>query len=196
MLSGTKCEKPVINNVKGRLKISGEALNQLKRSLLAKNFTRHGNFVSLQETYSYNIFFGGTINVTGIKTIREVDNVAINFCKDFDIDYNLVDGIFVFDSTTASGQFATRIDLTRVQRYILQNKCHFTTAFNREVFCAIYCRSDLGGTCVLFSSGKFNILGCKTYEQVLAVHSQLCAIISHKTMSNLGSVYASCAERC
>lgn len=188
--------EPVINNVKGRLKVVGKALEQLNVSLLTKNFKRHGNYVSLKETYSYNIFSTGTINVTGIKSMQEIENVADNVCKDFNIEPSLIDGIFVIDSTTATGDFKRRVNLTAVQQYVINNKCAFTTAFNREVFCAVYCKSNLGPTIVLFASGKFNILGGRCIQQILATYHQMSAIIHQLTMNRTVNVYARAVEKC
>lgn len=169
--------RPIVSNVKGRLNICTDSVDKLCESLSSKEYTQFSNFVTLEGTYNYVVFLSGTINVMGIKSFEEVNNVVPNVCADFDIEPSLINSAFVVDSSTATGSFARRLDLTRIQRYIHKKSCSFTTKFNREIFSSLYCYSKRGPTVVLFTSGKYNILAAKCPLQLDAVVDDLTVIV-------------------
>lgn len=172
--------RPVINNIKGRLILSADAMHQVKKSLTNKTYKQRSNFLTWKGTYSYNIFLQGTINVTGIKCMEDVKNVASKVCADFDIEPSLVKSKFVIDASTASGDFNMRLDLTSIQQYVtLHLSDLFTTKYNRGIFCSLYCRSIRGATCILFASGKVNILGAKCSRQLEDVVDDLIAVVEN-----------------
>lgn len=175
----------IISNVKGRYVLSADAMSRVIKTLSNKKYKQCSNFVVWHGTYTYTVFYGGTVNVTGIKSLEEVKNVLSNMCSDFEIDPSLVKTSFIIDSSTATGDFQRRLDLTSIQRYLMQNSDTFTINFNREVFCSLYCYSKRGGTVALYASGKYNILGTKTCRQMQRVAADLTTIVL-SAMSNTG----------
>ena len=122
------------------------------------------NFLTIKDVYSITIFKQTQnkyhFNVTGIKSLAEITN-AISwlervYCRteSFDfISWNI-------DNITSSFNLGRHISLHNLANIVPG------TSYNPERFHALYLKTD-EGTIVVFQSGKINILGCKSLENIV-----------------------------
>ena len=190
--------EPKISNVKGHFRLPSSILARFQQKLRHKRTVRFGNYVSLKERYAYIIFpQNGFVNVTGIKSLKEVSLVVNNFFYDFELDLRFVARThFVVDSTTATGDFNCRLDLVLLQKYVNSHSdCGLRITYNRDRFSGAACRSNIGPCAIIFASGKFNLLGSKNRWQIRNVVLQLNAVMSNlSTMRGKEKQYVSAAD--
>ena len=189
--------QPKISNIKGHVKLGELSLKQLQANLKEKEFVRHGNYISLKGKYSYVIFpKNGYVNVTGIRKIEEISCVLHNLCLDFSLDRDLIVSDFIIDNTTATGNLEKRINLSTLQEYIVTKpSCDFTVSYNRDIFSGAFIKSCFGPTVIIFSSGKYNILGSKCLQSLTQVSLKFHALINELWMTRT-SLSASTVELC
>ena len=113
------------------------------------------------------------INMTGLKSMNEIETKR-NYiesiykvkCKDLRID-----NIFY------SFKDCQNIDMNALYYYVRDNfKEKFVTDFNVEIFPGLYMKSRIKGlpTLILFRTGSFTIMACKSIDQV----KEYCAFVN------------------
>jgi TATA-box binding protein (TBP) (component of TFIID and TFIIIB) len=191
---------PLINNIKIRFSVQQPDLDQLGGSikLLSERtqflttvrgkpvFKNHHNFLVFRHTYVYIVFFhSGTVNVTGVRRHEEISEAVFLFCQEFRVDRQGVSRVTV-DNITATGDLCKEVNLRLLKRSInaVQQQqenslLQFTASYNLSHFPACFLRSEKG-TVLLFSSGRFNIVGSKCRRDVNKVYQGLLAHMMSK----------------
>ena len=127
--------------------------------------TYNRNFVVIKDVFSITVFQNISdifhINVTGIRSLSltsyAIDWLKEHYCRNEDfsfLKYNI-------DNITASFNIGFDLHLNE-----LAQKLH-SSKYNSERFPGLHLK--VGRVCaILFKSGKINILGCKTGEEVMS----------------------------
>lgn len=190
---------PKISNVKVHFTVPSDGVDSLKKSIarIAKRptktvgkkqeFKQHHNFIVFRGRFVYNIYKeSGTINVSGIPCEDDISSAITEFCNVFDINNNFVDlNDVTVDNITASGNFNRSINLHALKEIgnnkhsesiiasIASNTCYFPAAF-----CRTKTKEDKGiGTCIVFSSGKYCVVGATCRANIQAVVMGVAALI-------------------
>lgn len=123
----------------------------------------------------YTIFpESGHVNVSGIKHFHECDHVTLFFEQLFN---TRVTSTFHIDNSTSTGTLANNVilplDLTRLIGFDGHSLPYSCTISLRPhyVFPGVLIRpsrqtANIISTCILFRSGKFNIVGAKNQGQI------------------------------
>jgi TATA-box binding protein (TBP) (component of TFIID and TFIIIB) len=169
---------PVINNVKAHIVVSQTCVEEITKQLSIKNTKKHHNYLVIRERYTY-IFFPkkGHINITGIKTYSDIDNVIENLCKDFQLERALISSSLTIDNITAGGDFGKKLDVGAIQEKLNKQKNEFTVKFDRNYFPGAFCKTFQTGTIIIFRSGKYVIVGAKCLEDVNKIFHMMLAHI-------------------
>jgi TATA-box binding protein (TBP) (component of TFIID and TFIIIB) len=188
--------KPTINNIKLRVVVNPAAIWKLEEGIKkvcllsgeAKNvknkpvFKKHHNFIVFRNGYVCIVFAkSGVVNITGISAPSLISHAVLQFCSDFCLRRKDV-GVATVDNTTASGSFNRHIDLRRLKKLVNSgvDKPSLITsaAFNTNYFPACFCKSyERLGTSIIFSSGKYNIVGGKSRSNIRAVFLATLALV-------------------
>ena len=156
-----------VNNIKCSLQSSKSIFDgELQQNKKYK--TCIGNAILI--VYGHSPLF---INMTGLKSMEEIETTRkyIEFvyevkCKDL-----RVDNIFY------SFKGCQNIDINALYYYVRENfKEKFVTDFNVEIFPGLYMKSRIKGlpTLILFRTGSFTIIACKSIDQV----KEYCAFVN------------------
>ena len=102
------------------------------------------------------------LNITGIKCINDLDKTLVWVTKTYCVkpDFRLISSNI--DNITSSFDVKQNLSLHALASTI--NK----SSYNPERFHALYFKHNKG-TIVVFQSGKINIVGCKTVENILTL---------------------------
>lgn len=188
--------EPIVNNIKIRLSVCSSALPQLKRSIQlldttsgdlvgAKRkrvFKRHHNFIVFRNKYVFIIFFdSGAVNITGIKSFGYITEALKTFHSTFGIKRRHVTDLIV-DNVSANGDFGHQINLSHLKQLINKteegDKLITSASFNVNYFPAVFCKTFKIGTILVFSSGKYNIVGAKCQSHLQEIFKETSALIS------------------
>lgn len=173
---------PTVYNVKVHWKITHLPLVipiNIKHQVI-----HYTNFLTWRQYgYVYTIFLkNGHVNVSGIKNFKAIKGAMETFNDQFDTNIQF-DNITV-DNTTASGRLPQeKICLYRLAKDHKQEN-ELTISIRPHYFPSAVIRQKQKkeegkrrkGTIVLFSNGKYNILGCKTKESIEKTFEQLCVL--------------------
>ena len=179
-----------MNNVKLHLKLSGSVSHEELSSILnSSNAIRHNNYYILRESHSkvvYSVFpKSGFVNITGVKNFEDVENVLRMFNTRFGLNVSPCE--LITDSSTASGRIVDQnseestiiIDLEHI-KHIVDTESIFTdinASLSPASFPGIVIRSKSTPTCLIFTSGRFIIVGGKSKQSITAGYQQICAIM-------------------
>ena len=193
----SRSSEPLLKNIKIHFEIRTKFLRQFKvrvgELLKCQQVTKHGNFVTLSKNnvrhaspFSYIIFQSrGYINATGIKSYTLINECVSNFCGVFHLALaHLKPGISI-DNITASGQFDLDVDLRSIV-LLLQRGPHLAI-YNANNYPGLKFKVQKLGTVILFSSGRYTIVGLKCIQDAIAILKPLNAAIiwSHATAMDL-----------
>jgi TATA-box binding protein (TBP) (component of TFIID and TFIIIB) len=185
-----------INNYKVSLKLrfnNDKNYNILYKRM--KNDSDHfrkkcKNFFTLKGLrHTYSIYTSGHVNVTGIRDINEIDNICSEIIKFTGIqpEHSIFRGsCFCIDNINATGYIGGRINISQFAQLSLikdltdflrndRNKISKNRVgifYEPELFHAVKIVTD-NGTCLLFSTGKINYLGSKSYDMLEWVVSRI-----------------------
>lgn len=117
----------------------------------------------------FTVYYKGHINVTGIKSYKEIVQIKKVLL--------LIPGIkqlynYTVDNITATGNLYHSFfhyPFSKVLHTIINNKAieQYSIKYSPQTFPGAFIKiKNNRGTCVLFPSGKFNILGCQNKEQI------------------------------
>jgi TATA-box binding protein (TBP) (component of TFIID and TFIIIB) len=160
--------KLTINNIKCRFKVELPInyRNKIKSLSDFVSIRQTGNIVILRtETAVYIVFSACFVNVTGIKSIDQIQTAIEEFLYLFELkDQNIP---FIIDNISAH----TKIDQTNYDYNITDYANRLTIHYNGLIlrnnlkFPSISVRLSQG-TIVLFRSGKINCVGIKTISDI------------------------------
>jgi len=145
-------------------------------------FRRRRNFIVIKDIYPITIFPKGNnhyhFNITGIKSLSIVPRVIswLNQYYCFDDTFEVIR--HSIDNITAAFDLRQELSLHLLATHLLGS------TYNPERFPAFFYKNDKT-TALIFSSGKVNILGCKSEHQVLQAWKHLQAEISVARMSKI-----------
>ena len=170
MLIAMEATQPKIQNIKAHFCLSHQ--NNLKSYLLAKcnagkiSLKFHHNFAVVRSKYVYIIWYqSGFVNVTKIKSEKHVKRACKHLYKILDLPYDLCHS--VVDNITASGKFNHCLNLRKLAIYLENN--NFKIKYNRYKFPAIFVKVFNCGTFTIFGSGSYNIIGCRSINNLMTV---------------------------
>ena len=140
----------------------------MKKSILVKDYL---NYIVFTEKYTSIIFKqsqnqSNHVNVTKIKSINTIQNSILHLGNI--LNANLENITYTIDNITASGKLSCEVNLEN----FLKNNLELKTSYNIEKFPGLFIKQK-SGTIILFSSGKFVIVGAKkicdlqNYKQLL-----------------------------
>ena len=184
---------PKVNNVKAHLKLSsGSNKKTLLDELKELNSIRHNNYFIVREEKDkivYSIFpRSGFVNITGVKNFDEIEKAVAIFNKKFKQNISVAD--LTTDNSTASGRIADtdssrdiQINLEHI-KFIIDTEPDFgklKASLSPANFPGIVIRSKNCPTCLIFTSGRFIIVGAKRKQDISTAYAQLCVIIEKYT---------------
>jgi len=155
-----------------------------KRNRLVKKkevFKQCHNFIVLRGNYVFSVFQkSGAVNITGIPSFDKISNAVKTFCRLFGINQEQLTP-FIIDNITASGDFNQKVNLSRLKHLINSNDKQSiisSAAFNPQKFAGCICRTFARcGTCTVFRSGKYNIVGATCTEQIQRITKEMIVLI-------------------
>ena len=147
----------VIHNVKISIKLKQGRFNFL-------NSYKQRNFVVIRDTYTYVIFKPNKegvhhINITKVPSLEQVDS-SVRQLKSMIIEGEL--GQPCVDNLTATLNLQQTLKLSHLYTSMRRD---FNLWFNAFVFPALFWRQACG-TLYIFASGKVNLVGFKTPDQL------------------------------
>ena len=182
------CSIPVLHNIKIRFTVNKASLLKLTSGLLFLErlplppgtnpkkppFKRVRNITTVRRSkYVYNIFeSSGTINATGIRSTEEITDCINIICFDCNLLKSDISETIV-DNLTASGTYNKEIDLKSVLRNIntiAQNKNQIDACYGRNTYPGVFCAHHGLGTIIVYSNGKYSIVGAKCLEHILRIY--------------------------
>lgn len=181
-----------IRNIKLRIRVKkGPKLKAIKQKCLCnKTLKRHSNFCSYKNIYSYTIFESGCINITGIKDYNSIHTAIDIVCKflhldkccDLEVTETKTEELYIIDNILYSGSLLTDLPLTLLADYIETNEIRLQGICNLLQFPALFISVvNKPGRMLVFSNGKFVILGVKCLDQFHTILHEMVACI-HKFM--------------
>ena len=152
--------KPVIRNVKISFHLAlKEYISQLKKR--ACKIT--SSYIILRHRYTFTIYFkSNLVNITGIPSFEHINTAVKSFCKLAVISYPFKIHIKI-DNTTSNGQFVHKID------FKVLSKCldrQYSIRYNPSLFPGAFLALPNHKKTILFKSGKYIIVGCKSQKQI------------------------------
>ena len=165
-----------VKNVKihFKAKLSAEIPSTLKG-----NCKSHSNFITVRiKPYVCTIFQkSGHVNMSGIPNFEKINQALSLFNSHFFT--NIREEDIVVDNSTTSGNLS--ISEKNIPLDKLNGNSDKVTVFIRpHFFHSAVIRpgksADHRGTVVLFSNGKYFIVGCKSVPDITETVSQLCAL--------------------
>ena len=166
---------PTVNNIKIHFRINSTYINNLLHK--STKLKLYSNYFVYRNKFTFIVFYSGFVNVTGVK--RCVDIIKARNLFLFEVRYknNFDDIGVVVDNITASGNLHNFIDLRKI-RTKLESKL-FRCRYRPEFFAGLFITSrNCRGTVILFHSGKYSIVGCRTKEEInLLCETILSAVI-------------------
>ena len=124
------------------------------------------NIFSINDIYSITIFQKLQnkyhLNVTRIKSLNDISEVIKWLIKTYCDKNNFQIISYRLDNSTAAFDIKQHISLHTLANSIKHS------SYNPERFYAVYLKNNKG-TIIVFQSGKINILGCKSLENILSL---------------------------
>ena len=144
-------------------------------------YKSYSNFFTCREgKYVFTVFpLKGHVNVSGLLSYDQGFDAVKTFKEIFNIELNEKDISIIIDNSTASGQLKGYNTLL-LPKLLLFNPTPFTISIRPHFFpCALLRAeknffSDLKpATVILFSNGKFVIVGAKSHRQLVYTFNEL-----------------------
>lgn len=158
-----------VKNVKISVSFSSnQQMNHFFEKALARNVycVQKRNILIIKDIYTITVFQKLQnkyhLNITGIKSIDTVSEVIIWIIRTYcdENGFKLIS--YKIDNITSSFDVKQYIPL-----HNLANTLKYAS-YNPERFHALYLKNN-EGTIVVFQSGKINIVGCKSLENILTL---------------------------
>lgn len=155
-------DKPVTRNVKISFRlILKEYIPRLKKQ--AYKIT--SSYILLRHKYLFTVYFkSNLINITGIPSFMQINEAVKRFCKLALISFPIKISISI-DNTTSNGQFPYKIDFKVLCKCLLNS--NYSLRYNPSLFPGAFLALPNQKKAILFKSGKYIIIGCKTKKQII-----------------------------
>jgi TATA-box binding protein (TBP) (component of TFIID and TFIIIB) len=152
----------------------------LTRGLIS--FKEKGNIFIIKEEVTLCIFqkketFDKTLihlNISGVKTFENINQIILKIKKNY-FQYNCIVISVKVDNTTSVFQYPQKVNLDFFK------KCFCLSKFDKERFPGLFYKLE-HGTAIIFKSGKVNILGCKSKDQILSTWKEIMNMLNYATM--------------
>lgn len=197
-------EIAVIKNIKIHFEIKKNILKHFQQRVQELNFcghiTKHTNFITLTKKntdyaapFTYIIFpTRGFINATGIKNYNQLEECVGNFCAAFHLGLHQLKPKISVDNITASGRFEREIDLREI--FLLLQRGPHVTIYNVNHYPGLKFKVCNLGTVILFSSGKYTIVGLKCLRDATTILKPVSAAIMMAHPMGMDMKYVKDAE--
>ena len=165
---------PTVKNIKISFKIKNTQYSPKVDSLGKKKesyIIEHRNFIVIRKKFVYVAFSSGFINVSGIKNDSEVLESIANFAGILNTSPRLFED-YTIDNITASGSFADKVNLSELS---IKNcdKSGLKIRYKPVYFPGAFIKSyPTGGTLIVFSSGKYTIVGVKSLREAVRIYEK------------------------
>ena len=175
--------EPRISHLKLSIFLNANVEKNVTEKLKEKVVKKINNFYVLHDTYTFIIFPNcRKISVAKVKCFNDAENVIPSFCKLFDLEKNMVESNFKVDNISAYGDFHCMLDLRllKEQANILYNTSvgDFKVQYDRDIRGGAVCRTLNLGTIIVFTKGKYFIVGSKCQEQVTNIYQKMLTLIT------------------
>ena len=162
--------KLLISNIKASFKLKSTVLALQHFCQKVKPKKKNGSFfVHRHKTFVYCIYYKGHVNVTGIKRKHDLI-IALSYLKQ--IPHVCHVKLLSIDNITCSAKLNSGIYTwsEKFSSYLkrLNKLCNglYTIQYSPQIFPGAFLKTKLLGTIVFFATGKFNIVGCKSFASV------------------------------
>ena len=125
------------------------------------------------------IVYGHTpllINLTGLRSMKEVETTR----KYIEVVYNVQCNDLRVDNIFYSHKDCLNIDMSALYYHLRQHhKDNYVIDYNVELFPGLYMKSKIKGlpTLILFRTGSYTIMGCKSIEMLIKYKTFVCNTI-------------------
>ena len=156
-----------VNNIKCSLH-SSKSIFEGKLHKNKKYTTSFGNATLI--VYGHSPLL---INITGLKSMKEIHTIQ----KYLEVAYNVKCSDVKVDNIFYSHKDCCNIDMNALYYHLRQHhKDNYVIDYNIELFPGLYMKSKTKGlpTLILFRTGSYTILGCKSIEMVIKYKTFVC----------------------
>lgn len=175
--------KLCISNFKISVKaiVNVPALNTFKADTVNNCKDKGSFFVFREEPFVFCIYYRGHINITGI---RSSENITVSLRKLMAVKGVLKVYSVKVDNITCTSKLSSRAYqwTTSFTSYLtkLDNLQIFDSVqYSPQVFPGAFLKRANYGTVVFFATGKFNIVGCKSKDELLLTIEQFISAINN-----------------
>ena len=117
----------------------------------------------LQPNYSALVFCSGKVVITGTTSMAKANAAASHLVGMLEDDFDVSFGTLIVKNLVASFHHGRRVDL--VEFY---NKHKKESSYEIELFPALFYKpKHIKGTITIFSTGRINLTGVRTFEDLL-----------------------------
>ena len=172
-----------VNNIKASCKVQGKNISS-KLKVFEKGrisvTKRKSNFFVLRDKFVYIIFYTGHVNITGVRS-RDTVNEARVYLSVLIKNLDLTLSQSVIDNICLSGSLSRGLNLVSFSDQLQQDCVSF--CYNPRKFPGLSFPStnNNSGTTIVFTSGKFIIVGLKHEDAILDAESRLIELIGRST---------------
>lgn len=145
------------------------------------------------------------VNVTGIPNLSSMGRAVYHLCKLLNLSKDYIDPLSLkIDNVTSSGRVTTSVNLPSLHRFLLERErtlytsnnstiaaysvIHQRSQFNPDFFPGLTIRfatfpnNEKLGTVVIFHTGRFNVVGVTSTDQIRQVVEELCVTMREAQM--------------
>ena len=159
-----------VNNIKCSLH-SSKSIFEGKLHKNKKYTTSFGNATLI--VYGHSPLL---INITGLKSMKEIQTLK----KYLEVAYNVKCSDVKVDNIFYSHKDCCNIDMNALYYHLRQHhKDNYVIDYNIELFPGLYMKSKTKGlpTLILFRTGSYTIMGCKSIEMLIKYKTFVCNTI-------------------
>ena len=138
-------------------------------------------YVFRKGTIVFCVYYKGHVNITGIRTLQQIQN-----CVDF---LSVVPGVKTIqsvqvDNITCSAKLHEHIytwnqSFRKYLQRLATNKNFLKIRYCPQTFPGAFLKLTKQGTIVFFATGKFNIVGCKSFTDIQDLVYKFLIAIKH-----------------
>ena len=133
----------------------------------------------------YAVFSSGHVNVTGVQDFDRVCDAIHNFNVKYKIHADKCSTAYSVDNSTSTAYYFEegsnkRINISTFKKTYTINREKVTISHRPHYFPGVILRRAGKCTAILFSSGRFIIIGAKSIEEINEAYDLVCAIIKQQ----------------
>lgn len=169
-----------VSNVKVSVKVVANYQSLYKlRSKLSVKKENTSFYVFRKNRIVFCIYYKGHVNITGLRTSNEINN-CILFLQAIP-GVKKIESVKI-DNITCSGCLHNSVYKWNQSFSVYLQKLSKTRTFNKIQYCpqtfpGAFLKTFKGGTIVFFATGKFNVVGCKSYKDInILIQKFICAL--------------------